>query len=277
MDSHERVAEHAVVDGVAMTTQRARQQSPRPPVVLVHGGMHGAWMWADVQRWLSDRGRDSVAVDLLCHGRSRAIPTEQWLTRSLLDSAFEIDIACQSVADNPLPPVVLAWSMGGLAALAHAAGPHRPLSAVVLLCPVVPAPFGGAEIPIPVTPDELVEPFPADVARRLFYDGMSPDQAAAFSGQLQAESPQAVFEATRWTAKLDVSGIEVPTLAVGAENDQLVPAASVQSLAAAIPGASYIHLRGAGHGVPVNPGWTSVMSIVTSWLSVAAGDGQDDR
>ncbi|HEX6525600.1 MAG TPA: alpha/beta hydrolase [Streptosporangiaceae bacterium] len=275
-NSGQPTAGHAVVDGVAMTTRHAPQPSPRPPVVLVHGGMHGAWMWADAQEWLSDRGWDSVAVDLLSHGRSRALPTEQWLTRSLLDSAFEIDVACQSVAGNPLPPVVMAWSMGGLAALAHAAGRRQPLTAVVLLCPVVPTQFGGAEIPIPVNPDEPVDPFPADVAHRLFYDGMSADKAAAFSKQLQAESPRAVLEATRWTAELDVSGIEAPTLAIGAENDELIPPAYVQSLAAAIPGASYIHLRGTGHGVPVNPGWEFLMSTVTSWLSlVATGDGPD--
>jgi pimeloyl-ACP methyl ester carboxylesterase len=263
-------AGHAVIEGVAMTARSARQRSQQPPVVLVHGGMHGAWMWADVQEWLSHHGWDSVAVDLLSHGRSRTLPVEQWLTRSLLDSASEIDIACQSVAGNPLPPVVLAWSMGGLAALAHAARTSQPLAAVVLLCPVVPAQFGGAEIPIPVATDEPVKPFPADVAHRLFYDGMPADRAAALSSQLQAESPQAVLEATRWTAELDVSGIEVPVLAFGAQNDQLVPAASVQSLAAAMPGASYIHLRGAGHGVPVNPGWETVMSIATSWLSLSA-------
>ena len=270
MDSNRPAAEHSVVDGVAMTRQRASQPSPRPPIVLVHGGMHGAWMWTDVQAWLGDRGWDSVAVDLLSHGQSRALPTEQWLSRSLLDSAFEIDVAGQSVMDHPLPPVVLAWSMGGLAALAHAAGTHRTLFALVLLCPVVPAPFGGPEIPIPVTPDEAFGPFPADVAHRLFYDGMPAGRAAAFSERLQAESPQAVLEATRWTAELDVSGIKVPTLAVGAENDQLVPAASVQSLAAAIPGASYLQLRGVGHGVPVNPGWETVLSMVTSWLSFPA-------
>ena len=269
-NSGQPTTEHAVVDGVSMTTRRAPQPSPRPPVVLVHGGMHGAWIWADAQEWLSDRGWDSVAVDLLSHGQSRALPTEQWLTRSLLDSAFEIDVACQSVAGNPLPPVVMAWSMGGLAALAHAAGRRQRLTAVVLLCPVVPAQFGGAEIPIPVNPDEPVDPFPADVAHRLFYDGLSAGKAAAFSKRLQAESPRAVLEATRWTAELDVSGIEVPTLAIGAENDQLVPPAYVQSLAAAIPGASYIHLRGTGHGVPVNPGWEFLMSMVTSWLSLAA-------
>jgi len=240
--------------------------------------MHGAWIWADIQEWLSDDGWDSVAVDLLSHGRSRVLPTEEWLTRSLLDSVFEIDIACQGVAGNPLPPVVLGWSMGGLATLAYIAGQHGPLTAAVLLCPVVPAQFGGAEIPIPLAMDEPVRPFPPEVAHHLFYDGLPADRAAAFSSQLQPESPRAVFEATRWTAELDVSGVKVPTLAVGAENDQLVPAASVQSLAAAIPSASYMHLQGAGHGVPVNPGWESVMSIATSWVSLTgAKDGPGSR
>lgn len=270
MDYEETAAEHTVIGGVALTTRRASLEAGRPPVVLVHGGMHGAWMWADVQRWLSACGWDSVAVDLLSHGRSQALPAERWLTRSLLDSAFEIETACENAASNPLPPVVLAWSMGGLAALAHAAGKARPLTAVVLLSPVVPAPFGGDEIPVPVIPGEPFGPFPPDVAHRLFYDGMSPDKAASFCSLLQAESPQAVIEATRWTAELDVSAIKTPVLAVAAGNDQLVPAASVRSLAAAIPGASYMYLPGAGHGLPVNPGWEHLMAAVTSWLTVVA-------
>jgi pimeloyl-ACP methyl ester carboxylesterase len=272
--------EHTVVDGVAMTTRRARERSQRPPIVLVHGGMHGAWVWADIQDWLSERGWDSVAVDLLSHGRSRVLPKEEWVTRSLLDGAFEVDVACQSVADNPFPPIVLAWSMGGLVTLSHAAGTTRPLTALVLMCPATPAQFAPAklvELPIEIDPDEPVAAFPPDIAHFLFYDGMSVERAATFSAQIQAESPRAVVEATQWTASLDISGIEVPTLVVGAENDQLIPVKTVQSLARAIPGASYIHLRGAGHGVPINPGWESLMSMVTSWLALGEGVGPQTR
>jgi pimeloyl-ACP methyl ester carboxylesterase len=272
--------EHTVVNGVGMTTRRARERSQRPPVVLVHGGMHAAWVWADVQEWLSERGWDSVAVDLLSHGRSRTLPTEQWVTRSLIDSAFEIDVACASIADNPLPPVVMGWSMGGLATLAHVADTSQPLTAMVLLCPATPAQFkpaGGVEIPLEIRHDEPVPAFPPEVAHFLFYDGMSVEKAATFSSRLQPESPRAVVEATQWTAALDISGIEVPTLIVGAENDQLIPVKTVQSLARTIPGASYIHLRGAGHGVPINPGWESVMSMVTSWLALGEGAGPQTR
>jgi pimeloyl-ACP methyl ester carboxylesterase len=280
INSHKAAEEHTVVDGVAMTTRRARERSQRPPVVLVHGGMHGAWIWADVQEWLSERGWDSVAVDLLSHGESETLPIDQWASRSLIDSAFEVDVACASVADNPLPPVIVAWSMGGLATLAHVAGTSRPLTAMVLLCPATPSQFGpegGVELPLEIHPDEPVPAFPPEVAHFLFYDGMSVEKAATFSSRLQPESPRAVIEATQWTASLDISGIEVPTLIFGAENDQVIPVKTVQSLARAIPDASYIHLRGAGHGVPINPGWESVMSIVMSWLALGEGVGPETR
>jgi len=35
-----------------------------PHVLLVHGGGHGAWCWADVQRYLRNEGVDSTAFDL---------------------------------------------------------------------------------------------------------------------------------------------------------------------------------------------------------------------
>jgi pimeloyl-ACP methyl ester carboxylesterase len=261
-----------IVDGVALYPRRPAQSAHRPPIVLAHGGMHGAWVWADMQEWLAQRGWRSVAFDFLSHGRSRALPEHEWVSRSLTEGAFEIDVACASVADAPLPPVVLGWSMGGLSVLAHAATSDRPLSALVLLCPVVPAPFGAAAIPLPVPVDPGV-PFPAfppEVARALFYDGLTLDEAAPLAGRLQAESPRAVIEATQWTGVVDVTRIHVPTLAIGAENDRMVPSDYVHALADALPAASFVYLPGAGHGTPVNPGWPTLISLITDWLDLVA-------
>jgi pimeloyl-ACP methyl ester carboxylesterase len=260
-----------LVDGVALYPRRPAPPAGRPPIVLAHGGMHGAWVWAQTQDWLAQHGWRSVAFDFLSHGRSRVLPEDEWLSRSLTDVAFESDVACASVADAPLPPVLLGWSMGGLSALAHAATRDRPLSALVLLCPVVPAPFGTEAIPLPRPVDPCV-PFPAfpfEVAHQLFYDGMTVDQARPFAERLQAESPRAVIEATQWTGVVDVTKIHVPTLAIGAENDRLVPPGYVRALADALPEASFVQLPGVGHGTPVNPRWPTLISMVTQWLDLA--------
>src|ERR1700760_3725584 len=107
-----------IVDGVALYPRGPRWAPGRPPIVLVHGGMHGAWVWAGIQDWLAQHGWRAVAFDFLSHGRARVLPGGEWLSRSLTEAAFEIDVACGSVADEALPPVVLGWSMGGLSALA---------------------------------------------------------------------------------------------------------------------------------------------------------------
>lgn len=259
-----------LVDGVALV-ERGPSGGPvsRPPIVLVHGGMHGAWAWADIQDWLAARGWRSVALDWLSHGNSRKLPVDEWLRRGLTEVTQEIEVACSSVQDGGVPPVVIGHSMGGLAALAYAAAGQRPLSALVLLAPVVPSQFGGDPIPVPVDMSQPVGPFPPDVARQLFYDGVDDGQADRYWSKLQAESPTAVMQGTRWTAEVDVSAVSTPAFVVAAEKDLLVPAPLVVALGKAI-GANVLELPGAGHGVELNPGWDTLMAEITAWVESVA-------
>jgi pimeloyl-ACP methyl ester carboxylesterase len=255
-----------LVDGIALVERGpAADLSQRPPLVLVHGGAHGAWVWADTQGWLADRGWRSVAFDWLSHGNSRKLPKDEWVRRGLTEIAEDIEVACASVEDAGLPPVVVAHSMGGLSALAYAAAAPRPLHALVLLTPVVPSRFGGDPIPLPVEESEPFGPFPPELARQMFYDRVDDEQAARYWDKLQAESPAAVLQATQWTADVDVSTISVPALVVAAEKDMLVPAPLVIALGKAL-GARVLELPGVGHGVELNPGWETLMTDITGWL-----------
>jgi pimeloyl-ACP methyl ester carboxylesterase len=234
--------------------------------------MHGAWAWSDIQDWLAVRGWRSVALDWLSHGNSRKLPVDEWMRRGLTEVAEEIEVACASVTDGGVPPVVIGHSMGGLAALAYAA-PPRPLSALVLLAPVVPSQFGGEPIAVPVDMSRPFGPFPPDVARQMFYDSVDDEHAGRYWRKLQAESPTAVMQATRWTADVDVSAVSAPAFVVAAEKDMLVPAPLVVALGKAM-GARVLELPGAGHGLALNPGWDALMAEVTAWLeSVANGRG----
>jgi pimeloyl-ACP methyl ester carboxylesterase len=255
-----------LADGIALIERGpAADLSRRPPLVLVHGGMHGAWAWADIQECLAGWGWRSVAFDWLSHGNSRKLPKDEWVRRGLTEVAQDIEVACASVEDAGLPPVLVAHSMGGLSALAYAATTSRPLHALVLLTPVVPSQFGGDPIPLPVEESEPFDPFPPELARQMFYDRVDDEQAARYWDKLQPESPAAVLQATRWTANVDVSGLSVPTLVVAAEKDMLVPAPLVVAMGKAL-GARVLELPGAGHGVELNPGWEALMDEITAWV-----------
>lgn len=80
------------------------------PLLLVHGGWHGAWCWDEhFLDFFADKGYRTVAVSLRNHGNSPAVK-RVWAC-SLAN--FVDDVV--SVADKlPAPPVVVGHSLGGL-------------------------------------------------------------------------------------------------------------------------------------------------------------------
>lgn len=260
-----------VVEGIALTEVRARDGNVRRhPIVMVHGGCHGSWQWANLQAWFAEHGWNSTAIDWLSHGRSERLPREQWLRREIPAVSHEIEIACaEASAAANRSPVVIGHSMGGLASLAYAATTQRELAALVLLTPVVPRKYGATAIELDVDLDEPWGPPPPDVARQLFYSGVDDATASECHQRLQPESPAAVWQATRWTAEIDVSAVRAPALVVAAERDLLVPADYVLALADDL-GAERILLPGAGHGVTLDPGWPDLASRIEAWLDTAA-------
>ncbi|MET7994562.1 alpha/beta hydrolase [Amycolatopsis sp. NPDC005232] len=252
-----------VVRGVALAEVAAPEAGRKPhPMVMVHGGCHGAWQWANLQQWFAGRGWDSTAFDWLSHGRSEQLPAEEWARREILALRHEIDIACDEAGGAP---VLIGHSMGGLASLSYAATTERELAAVVLLAPVVPRQHAVAAIELPVDPDQPWGPPDPDTARTLFYSGVDDETAAALYPRLQPESPAAVWQATRWTAEVDIAAVRAPVLVVAAEKDLLTPADYVMALAEDL-GAERILLPDVGHGVTLDPGWPQLAERIDAWL-----------
>jgi pimeloyl-ACP methyl ester carboxylesterase len=77
------------------------------------------------------------------------------------------------------PPVLIAHSMGGLAAQLYASADE--VGALVLLTPVVPSNVGATPIESPIGDmDAPWRPPPPDVARQMFFQGLDDMQAAHF-------------------------------------------------------------------------------------------------
>ena len=245
------------IEGVRV--ERYGKPSERPPLIFVHGGTQGSWIWEGIAPALAERGWYASCLNWFGHNGSDILPPPEALGRSIVDVTREI----RTVADRlPGNPVLVAHSMGGLAALAYAS--RNPVRALVLITPVVPREYAGAEIPVPVDPSAMWLA-PPETLRELFWDLVDDVTSGRYQSLAVPESPQAVMEATRWTVEVDVSSITAPAYLLGAERDMLVPHEYVESLAKGM-GARYELLPGQGHGVPLNPIWKDVATRISGWL-----------
>lgn len=263
MNAHEESPLLSVIDGVALTDFRPAEESSRTPLIFVHGGLHGSWQWDSTQRWFADAGRRSISLDWFAHGGSRQLDASEWLRRSILDVREEIGVA---VAQCASPPILIGHSMGGLASLAYAATHPSRIAGLVLLAPVVPERFAGAPVELPIDVDQPWGPPPLDITAHLFFDGAPAAEHEAIYAQLQPESPTAVWEATRWTATVDVDAITVPVLVITGDKDELTPVDIVSSLAEGI-GAELVTLSGVGHGLSFDQSWIDQCARIDSWAS----------
>jgi pimeloyl-ACP methyl ester carboxylesterase len=103
----------------------------RPPIVLVHGAANSSRVWAFWQTELARLGWTSYAVDLRGHGESSPVDLSHTVMADYADDVLALSrqLACR--------PVLIGWSMGGLAAMLAAAAGDAP--AYVGLGPSLPA------------------------------------------------------------------------------------------------------------------------------------------
>lgn len=104
----------------------------RPPIVLVHGAANSAIVWSYWQPALAERGWSSHAIDLRGHGRSEPVDLS---STAMADYAGDVARAARTLR---AAPVVIGWSMGGLAGLMAAAACGA--RAWIGLAPSMPAP-----------------------------------------------------------------------------------------------------------------------------------------
>lgn len=101
--------------------------------VLVHGAANGPWVF---DGWADDLGGFTVTADL----RPRVGPRTRMVEYT--------DEVARVAGSLPEPPVVVGWSLGGLAALMAAR--RAPISALVLLEPSAPAEVIGHRPELPL-------------------------------------------------------------------------------------------------------------------------------
>jgi non-heme chloroperoxidase len=210
---------------------------------------------------LAERGWYCACLNWFGHNGSRALPRAEALRRSMADAAQEIGMVAGWLSRTP---VLIGDSMGGIPVLKYAA--QHDVVALVLTAPVVPKGFADAEIPVPVDPEQMWLQ-PDEILAPVFWDSVDEETSARFKSLRSPESPQAVLEATRWLAEVDISGINVPAYLMAGGQDKIVPSRYVESLANSL-GAKFELFPDAGHGLVLNPIWREVTAKMGEWLDI---------
>ena len=247
----------------AVDTYAPAMPSRQAAAVLVHGGGHAKWSFEQHARVLSEGGYEVHALDWFNHGDSPRLPEDQFLRRGIDDVAREeLSYVVERLSR---PPIIIAHSMGAMAALLYAVS--NPVERLVLLTPVVPSSVGADPIDIDVDLTKPFGPVPYDVARLLFFPTLDEDLARMYYDLLEPESPRAVWQATRWTIDVDLQAVTAPTLVFATELDVLTPPAAVAGLAE-LMGAPYELIPAIGHSEILlkRPESIAVAERIRGWL-----------
>jgi pimeloyl-ACP methyl ester carboxylesterase len=254
--------DHYRVAGVHVERGLPPASDARPPLIFVHGGLHGSWNWHRYLPVFSAAGWECHALDWYNHHLSDTLPTAQFVRRSLADVTEEIG----AVADPlPRPAVLIGHSMGGLACLKYAE--QRDVEALVLLAPVLPAVIGNAPVPLDIDPAQPWGPPPYEAARQMFFGGVAEDDARRYYGLLCAESPRCVAEATgRADVPVELRAVTAATIILVGEHDVLTPVDRVKALAARMD-ADYRFYPGRSHSLLIDQFAEETADLIADWLS----------
>ncbi|MBE9916267.1 alpha/beta hydrolase [Paenibacillus donghaensis] len=252
--------EKGMVNGVAIELTRPEEVIYKQPILMVHGGSQGSWCWENYQSYFSSKGFTAISLNWFHHYDSRKLEESEFLKRSILDVATEIDVVVNSLDQKP---ILFGHSMGALASLHYST--FKPIAALVLLAPAIPSKIGGPPIPVPIDLDRPRDPGPFEEAYRWFFLGSSLEDAQKYYALLDPESPQAVYEAINSTTEVDFSNVHCPSLLIGAGKDIVVPHQKVQILAEAIHG-TYLYLYDSSHNLLLEPQWQKTTDLIYAWL-----------
>ncbi|THG29304.1 alpha/beta fold hydrolase [Naasia lichenicola] len=226
-----------------------------PPIVLIHGAWHGAWVWDVVTEQLRDRGYDITAIDLPGVGRTAGDPTLSGHAQYLRDHLINLD----------RPPLLVAHSYGG-AVLNQALTPGVPAARLLYLaaflldtgetCMAMNGSTEGSG-----SGDDAFEKdgdyirMPADASRTAFYNDVPSAQTETFLNRMTAEHRSTVYAPvtnTPWKTH--------PAAYVICDLDQAILPSVQQRMAER---ASTVYRLRAGHSAMVSDP-TAVAAIIES-------------
>ena len=247
----------------------------RPPVVMIHGGFNGPWVWEGFAAKFRAAGY-KVHTPFLRHHDEK--PPSPALARvSLTDYADDLE---SLLDDLKKPAILVGHSMGGL--LAQMLAARTEVHALVLLAPSAPwgvPPSTLFEIASAQAMllnvgfwDTVLKPDQTTAARQAL-DRLPQAECDAVQSRFTPESGRAIFEIMHWgldmrrSSEVDVRKLDCPILAMVGSDDRINPPPTVERVAALYRElATYEKYPGMSHWLVGEPGWEKLAERAISWL-----------
>jgi len=245
--------------------------SSTPPLLFLHGAYAGAWCWTPFMDAVAAAGFDAYALSFRGHAGSEAL--------DMLDVCGIDDYVAdlvEIVESLPMPPVLIAHSMGGYVAQRYLSGGGR-AAGLALLASVPSYGLAGSvfymglfypRLLMDLNKFELGAMPTLDLALvrdLLFSPDMSDTELSGFVQLAQRESVQALLEMMMPQPWQIWALPKLPALVLGAGNDKLIPAADVLANARAL-GVDAEFISNVGHAMMLDSGCAQVLSRLLDWL-----------
>jgi pimeloyl-ACP methyl ester carboxylesterase len=243
----------------------------RPPVLMVHGIMGGAWYFARWMTLLASRGYPAYALNLRGHHGSR--PVADFGRVSVMDYVHDAADAARAIRDRhpEVAPILLGHSMGALVMQKLAERIETP--ALVLASAVPPRgillwswPLLRREIKhVPeMLTSRAITPSPDDTYA-VFFNRLSVEEARSFEPRWVPASGRVGRDISLGRIAVDAARIRCPVLVVAGADDVAIPP-RIQRRVARKYDADFRVFPGNAHFLVWEPGWDRVASAIADWL-----------
>ena len=221
-----------------------------PAVVFLHGIGGSARIWAPQLASFAAAGWRPVALDLLGYGARDPVDRMDF-------AALAADVESKIARLALDRPIIVGHSMGGMLAQTLLRRGPRSYRAAVLSCtsPAFGDPSGEFQkkfVADRVGPLDAGRTM-AELAPGMVAGGPAPDPAGrklaieTIAATSARSYRAAVHCLVNFDERANLARISIPVLCLAGEHDRLAPPAMMERMAARIPGARYVCLKGVGH------------------------------
>ncbi|HQR04082.1 MAG TPA: alpha/beta fold hydrolase [Rhodocyclaceae bacterium] len=228
-------------------------------MLLVHGGLHGAWCWSKLVPLLQARGHEISAIDLPGLGND-STPAE---TTTLDDYGDAVVKGARSMGGNV---IVIAHSLGGMAISNGVEKAPELFAKLVYLAAILLADgerISAAGVDIDSLPDVPVSPvLPRELCEQMFYNGCEKSDIDEAMRRLR---PQAMAPMTATMHVTAERWGRLPRYYIACERDQALAIGRQREMIARLPVKKAITLD-SGH----SPFFSIPQSLATVLDEIAA-------
>ncbi len=254
-----------------------------PPVLFVHGSMHGAWCWKNFMGYFSQQEIFCKALSLRGHGNSEGgRQLHRWQLSDYVEDVHN------TINTFDRPPVIVGHSLGGMVVQKYMEkhGCENISATVLLSCSA----FGLFKTVLRIsriaTPsfckalfskalllnrlfsknnNKLAMIADAQSLKRAFFsDGFNENEAMQHYQHIQTESISAIMGLVLFK-KINPDSITVPIAAMVGSEDRVVKPCEVQKSARYLK-SDYFLITGNAHDLMLDSQWKKSAQCITTWI-----------